>query len=209
MTDLNKTAIALVIDRSGSMGSIRQEAENSVNEYIREQKELDGELLIEIVDFDNTVETQIPLTSADNVSKYTLTPRGLTALHDAMGQTINSLGAKLAAMPENERPGRVLFVTVTDGGENASREFDAGRVKALVKRQTDKYGWDFVFLAANQDAIVVGGALGHSTGSSLTFDPQNVAAAANSLSHYTTSYRGSGAAAFADSDRSQAVDSNS
>ena len=209
MTDSNKTAVALVIDRSGSMGSIRLETENSINQFLDEQKALDGELLVHIVDFDTEISTQVELTDAGNVDKYVLQPRGLTALHDEIGKTIVDFGARLAALPEDERPGKVLFVTVTDGGENASQEYkDIDVVKRMVEEQTNTYSWDFVFLGANQDAVLVGQSLGHSAGSSLTYDPGNIAVAASALSSYTTTYRGKGSASFKDSDRQAAVDSS-
>jgi uncharacterized protein YegL len=213
MTDTNKTALLLIVDRSGSMngvnGELRVETENSINTYLDDQRKEPGELLVQIVDFDTEISTQVELTNVDNVSRYKLDPRGWTALHDAMAFGIVDLGSRLAALSEDERPGRVIVVTVTDGFENASQEHTADSVKELVTHQTDKYGWDFVFLGANQDAVLTAQNLGIRTGSSLTYDPGNIAVASASLSAYTTQYRGKGSASYTDADRQAAVDSNS
>jgi len=87
-------------------------------------------------------------------------PRGNTALLDAIGQTLNTVGARLSKTPEAERPGKVIVVILTDGMENASKEFSAARVKEMITEQHGKYSWEFVYLGANQDAFKVGNSYG-------------------------------------------------
>ncbi len=93
----------------------------------------------------------------------------MTALYDAVGRTINSVGQKLAALPENERPDQVIFVILTDGFENASREFSAVKISEMIRHQTEKYGWEFVFIGANQDAVLSAQQIGIKAGAALTY----------------------------------------
>lgn len=169
MTNPDYTAILLIIDRSGSMGNIRREAENSINAFLDGQRKEPGKTTIRIVDFDfeyNLVTESIDLNDFD---KYVLTPRGSTALHDAMGRGIVEFGEELAKLKEEDRPSKVIVVTLTDGHENASQDWNADSVKLAVEHQTSSYNWNFVFLAANQNAILTAEQFGIARGSSLTF----------------------------------------
>lgn len=209
MTNPNFTAIAVVLDRSGSMYSIEKDAEGALNAFVEEQKLVPGHATLTLTKFDDTVEVS-PTLPLQEVEKIKLEPRGSTALYDAIGRTIKALGQELRTKPESERPGKVIFVVVTDGGENASKEYrSVSVINDLIAHQRDKYNWDFVFLAANQDAIATGGRLGFAHGSTMTFaaNAVGVGNTVNSLSTYATNYRGSGKAAFSDADRKAAVDS--
>jgi hypothetical protein len=117
----------------------------------------------------------------------------MTALYDALGKTINTVGQELAALDESERPGLVQFVIITDGMENASREFTSDAVKNLITHQTEKYNWDFVFVGSNQDAVLTASTLGISAGSALTYDNATVGAASASWGDYVTTTRSFGA----------------
>lgn len=206
MTDSNYTAIAVVVDRSGSMASIQLEAENGLNEFIAEQKKQDGKATLRLDQFDNVFETVFPTQDIQNVPRYHLQPRGMTALNDGIGKTVTEFGAELAALPEDERPGNVVVVVVTDGGENSSREFTTERVKELVKEQEDKYGWTFIFLAANMDAIAVGGGYGVAAGNSLTYDVNNIGATYALASSKVSGLRSTGNFdTFTDAERSSVV----
>ena len=110
-------------------------------------------------------------------------------------------------MDENDRPGNVIVVVVTDGEENSSREHTAETVKALIKDQQEKYGWEFIFLAAGQDAIATGAGYGFAAGNSMTFNADNIAQTIDTASSYVTAYRSTGALAdFTESDRTKAVE---
>jgi hypothetical protein len=170
MTDPNKTALQLVIDRSGSMISIQRDMQGGINTLLLEQAVVPGQCLASLADFDDRyAEVFTDTDLSQEVPTYTLTPRGSTALYDAVGRTITSLGARLAALPEDERPSKVMFVIVTDGHENSSREFTADQVKALVERQTNDYQWEFVYLGANQDAFDVAATFGVPTANTMNY----------------------------------------
>ncbi|MCR9293784.1 MAG: VWA domain-containing protein [bacterium] len=154
------TDITLVVDRSGSMGVIRDDAQGGVNSFIEKQASEPGEALLTLVQFDQQYEFVHQGCPIKKVPSYTLEPRGSTALLDAVGRAINETGARLAKMREKDRPGLVIFVVVTDGLENASREFTRSQIREMIEHQQAKYSWQFIFLAANQDAFCEAQALG-------------------------------------------------
>lgn len=205
MTNPNYTAIAVLMDRSGSMASMRVEAENAINSYIEDQKKEPGECTIRLADFDHDYRDVYRSTDIQKVSGYTLHPRGTTALNDGIGRLVTDFGRELSELPEEKRPGHVIVVIVTDGFENASREFAHSQVAEMIKHQQEKYGWDFVFLAAGQDAIATANAYNIDAGSALTFDPNAVSYAGASLSAYTSTTRSGGSYHFTDADRKAAA----
>jgi hypothetical protein len=157
-TDL--TDITIVIDRSGSMSSIRSDAEGGINTFIESQKTEPGEALLTLVQFDTEYEFVHKGMPIGNVPHFHLVPRGSTALLDAVGRSINETGARLAAIEESERPGLVVFVIVTDGAENSSKEFTRAKIREMIEHQQSVYKWQFTFLAANQDAFAEGASMG-------------------------------------------------
>jgi hypothetical protein len=174
-TDL--TDITLVVDRSGSMQQIRSDAEGGVNAFIESQAREPGEALLTLVQFDTEYEFVHQGAPIGDVPKYQLVPRGSTALLDAVGRAINETGARLSAMPEAERPGLVIFVVMTDGLENSSREFSKAQVKEMIERQQSVYSWHFTFLGANQDAFAEAGGMGIHAAGAAQFAQHKVAAA--------------------------------
>lgn len=153
------TEIVIVLDRSGSMASCRVQAQAGLNGFIEKQKFVPGEARVTLVQFDGAYEVVHAGRPLREVPPFTLVPRGKTALYDAVGRTINEVGARLAATPEADRPGLVAFAILTDGLENASREFTAARVSAMIDHQRTKYNWQFTYLGANQDAFAVADAM--------------------------------------------------
>lgn len=155
--------ICVVLDASGSMECIKRDTQGSFNSFIDSQKKEEGKTVFDLFQF-NTEVTR-PVKSAD-LSKidHSLMDRyqccGGTALHDAICIAIDTLGQEFAAMPEEERPESVIVAILTDGEENSSRRFSAEDVKKRIEHQRDVYSWEFMFLAANQDACTVGGRLG-------------------------------------------------
>ena len=205
MTDPNYTALLLIIDRSGSMASIRTEMIGSLTTLLREQAEQPGLLTVDVVTFDDQAETAHVLADPRSLV-VELEPRGMTALLDAVGLGVTEFGSRLAAMPEHARPGTVLVVVATDGAENASRQWTPPAIKGLLERQRGDYGWDFVFLGANQDAITTGTELGFAPESAIDFDAdaegtQNVIASA---SHYLSTSRSGGRGSFTQEERRNA-----
>ena len=173
MSKENSTLIAVVLDRSGSMSSLRESTVAGLNQFLRGQREVVGEVKFHLVQFDDQYEIHrdmADLRAIPDLTQEDFQPRGSTALFDAIGRTIQDVGARLAATPENLRPSKVVFVVQTDGFENASREYSQGRIQDMIKHQREKYSWDFVFLGANQDAILSGGALGFLPGQSLSYN---------------------------------------
>ena len=161
----NLTDITLVVDRSGSMAQIREDAEGGVNTFITEQSKEPDEALLTLVQFDTEYEFVHKGEPIQQVPKYELVPRGTTALLDAVGKAINETGERLAKMAECDRPGLVIFVVMTDGLENSSKEFTKTQVKEMIERQQNEYNWHFTFLGANQDAFAEAGGLGiHASG---------------------------------------------
>jgi uncharacterized protein YegL len=156
------TEIVVVLDRSGSMESVRTDAIGGFNTFLKEQKAAPGEANLRIVLFDDKYETLYngPLRDAPELTERTFVPRGLTALHDAMAKAVVETGMKLDALPEHEKPDKVIFVTLTDGYENASREYNQQSVRDMVTHQEEKYSWKFVYLAAGQDAVLEAEKLG-------------------------------------------------
>jgi len=187
------THIEFVIDRSGSMQGMALEAQNSVNEFVKDQLAVEGEATFSLTEFDNKFDTLYDFVSLDTVQEYTLVPRGSTALMDAVGQRISVAGDRFAKMSESERPEKVVFVIVTDGGENASQEFTREQVKGMIEKQQSQFDWAFVFLAANQDAFAAAASYGISTANSMSFaaNGQGVTKGIGNISCSVSNYRGS------------------
>lgn len=158
--DKNKSHVVLVLDRSGSMQSCREDSEGGVNAFIKEQQKLPGNVSMSIYQFDTDVELVCDTKPVSEVEDYKLEPRGMTALFDAIGRAIRDTGVQLAAMKEEDRPALVTVMIVTDGGENASREYTQSLIKSMIEDQKNVYSWQFSFLGANQDAFLTGGSLG-------------------------------------------------
>lgn len=169
--------ITLVVDRSGSMNEIRSDAEGGINAFIRDQSKQPGESLLTLVQFDTEYEFVECGTPIQKVPEYRLVPRGATALLDAVGRAIHETAARLEQIPENDRPGLVIFVVMTDGFENSSREFTKSQIKQLIKQQQDDFDWQFTFLAADQDAFAEAAAMGMAADGAAKFSKRKVGAA--------------------------------
>lgn len=210
MTNPDYTALVLVIDRSGSMHSIAAATQDALEEYLNGQSQLDGKLTVDTVFFDNKIEERDHLAEAKDVD-LSLKPRGATSLLDAIGSKINSFGQALAEMSEEDRPGKVLFVIATDGQENSSTEFTGDDISKMIKTQQDEFSWKFVFIGANQDAVQTAKSMNIAAADSITYDASNLGtqSVVGALRGYTTQYRaGEKAAAFSDSDRVAAMQSD-
>lgn len=186
--------ITLVLDRSGSMESIRADTIGGVNRFLEDQKTCSGEAVFSLHQFDTqheTVHVGKPIKDVPALTHETFVPRGGTALLDAIGRSINGAGARLSAMPEHERPGKVLFVVVTDGEENSSKEFSQAKIREMIKAQTEIYKWEFIYLGANQDAFKVGEAMAFTSANIANYKPTSagVEMAYCSASTAATNYR--------------------
>lgn len=157
MTDINLTEIVAIIDRSGSMHSLVSDTIGGFNAFLAEQKKTSGKAKITLVQFDDNYQIDyegVDVQSVKDLNEHTYRPRGSTALLDAVGKTIVTVGERLAKLKEEERPGQVIFLIITDGMENASREFtDRAKIAEMVKHQTEKYCWTFTFLGGGDSAF--------------------------------------------------------
>lgn len=180
-----ETEIVVVLDRSGSMGSIAAATVDGFNTFLDEQKNAEGEAFVTLVQFDDRYEVDYKSVPVKDVNPLingeTFKPRGMTALLDAIGKTVNEL--------ETERD--VVFVIITDGQENASREYKRDAIMAMIKTLEDEKGWYFLFLGANQDAIAAGGDMGIKGNKSFTYAATDIgtASAFASFSDNISSYR--------------------
>ena len=169
MTDPNLTHLYFLLDRSGSMQSIRTDTEGGFDAFMAEQRTQPGSCRVTLAQFDDRYEEVYRDVPVADVPPLSLQPRGTTALLDSVGRLVGDAGARLAALPEHERPGVVIVGIMTDGLENASRELTHAQVKAMVQRQTHEFSWQFLYLGADQDAIEVGTSLGVAADRSLTY----------------------------------------
>lgn len=170
MTRSDLTHLYFLLDRSGSMQSIKTDTEGGFDAFITEQREsVGGECRVTLAQFDNSYELVYSDKPLAEVPPLDLAPRGSTALLDAMGRMITDAGATLAALPEDQRPGTVIVAVMTDGHENASKEWTHPAIKSLVEQQTNAYRWQFLYMGADQDAIEVGRSMGVGAEHSVTY----------------------------------------
>ena len=208
----NYTHISIILDRTGSMESIRDDTIGGFNAFLNAQKAEPGLATLTLVQFDSQDPYEIvhrfkPLPEIPELTRETFVPRASTPLLDAMGRGINDLEKSLADLPEDERASRVVMAIITDGQENASREFRKDQVEKMIREKQEKLDWQFVFLSADLDAI--GDALqsGIHASSVLSHDKdgRGVGAAWASLSRNISDYRAARKAnvSFDDEDREQ------
>lgn len=186
----NKTHIVLVLDVSGSMELTKLETMQGFNNLIEKHAKAEGKCKASIIMFSTEpkqVYDNVDIKDVEPLTLDTYKCSGMTALHDAMGMGIKNLAEKLAG--KKNQP-TVIFVTLTDGGENASSKFSGTMVKSLVNEYTAK-GWQFVFVGANQDATLTGASLGIGASNSLTFaaNSKGVSGAYDSLTDISLSVR--------------------
>lgn len=157
------TEIVFILDRSGSMCGLEDDTIGGFNSLIEKQKKEDGDAIISTIlfdDFSEVLHDRVPLDRIEKMTEHDYYVRGCTALLDAIGGAIHHIGNVHKYAREEDRPGKTLFVITTDGMENASKRYTYDRVRYMVERQKEKYGWEFLFLGANIDALDVAGRFG-------------------------------------------------
>lgn len=152
------THITVILDRTGSMESIREDTIGGFNAFLKAQKDIPGKGTLTLVQFDSqdpyeVIISFVPLKEVPELTRETYVPRASTPLLDAMGRGINDLEERLKEIPKKERPSKVVLAVVTDGQENASREFRREQIVKMIKKHQDKDDWQFVFLSADLAAI--------------------------------------------------------
>ena len=159
----NLTELIMILDMSGSMRNLTSDTIGGYNSLIDEQKKQPGEAKVTTILFDDryiVLHDREDIQKVNPITDKEYMPRGMTAMLDAIGRTLVSVGEKLAQTPEEERPGKVLVTIITDGYENASKEYNWSAIKDMIKEQREKYSWVFSFIGADIDNISVSNSLG-------------------------------------------------
>lgn len=194
----------IINDRSGSIEKILAGMQDGFNEFIAAQQSLvtDGtlsKLTASLWQFDDRIDLVGSFLPITDFAGYKIQPRGNTAMYDAIGRAIVTEGEVLAAMPEDERPGQVVVIVISDGQENWSKEWLPGsRVAALLEQQKSQYNWQVIYIGTNQDAFKEGASIGVAAGGTLSYantstGASNAWASTNSaLGRYTRSAAGAG-----------------
>ena len=181
----NYVKIINIIDKSGSMGSIIDTAISGFNEFLMDQKRVEGRALVSTVLFSDgyyPIYEDMDVQSVEFLNKNNYTTNGSTALYDAIGRTINNEIDKLGNLPMEERPDKILCVILTDGEENHSSKFTKDQIKKLIGEMREDFKWEFIFLAANEQAST--------TASTLNISASNSYAFANSAGGLKDAYKG-------------------
>ena len=157
------TELVFILDKSGSMSGLEADTIGGYNSMLKKQQSIEDECHITTVLFDNYYELlhdRIDIKAVSLITEKEYQVGGSTALLDAIGNTIHKIGNAQKHTAENYRAEKVMFVIITDGEENSSREYSAEKVKAQIERQKTKFGWEFIFLGANIDAVQTAGRFG-------------------------------------------------
>jgi len=178
----NLTELVMILDRSGSMGGLESDTIGGYNSMLRKQRETKGEVLVSTVLFDDESEVlydRIPLQDMPQMTEKEYYVRGCTALLDAIGGAIHHIGNVHKYAKDEDRPEKTIFVITTDGLENASKRYSYEKVKQMVERQKEKYGWEFLFLGANIDAIETAGRFGIAPDRAANYNSDHMGTALN------------------------------
>lgn len=188
------TEILCVLDRSGSMAAMQAEAIGGFNHFLEEQRKLPGRALLTLILFDHeydVLHAARPIGSVPPMDTGTYVPRGTTALHDAVGRTIDDAVARQARLSDGDRPDKTVMCILTDGLENASRDYSGERIREMIRARR-REGWEFVFLAADQDAVTTARAMAIPRADAAAFarTPDGTFAALHDLSARVAEKRG-------------------
>jgi len=203
------THIHILLDRTGSMEIIRDDTIGGFNAFLKEQKALPGKATMTLVQFDSQAPYEVihdfkPIDEVAELTRETFVPRASTPLLDAMGRAINDLDAKISSIAEI--PNRVVMVIITDGQENASREFHKNLVEEMIKQKQASADWQFVFLSADLASIDDAAALGFKQASTMAYDQEKAGvrsmytSASDSISRYR---KGEKSVSFSEEDRAK------
>jgi len=184
------THIAMVIDRSGSMFTGWKDVVGGYKQLIKDNKALDGKCTFTVAAFDTDYELLEDFTDIQEVDEeLRVSPRGMTALLDAIGKTISTVGEELAKLKKKDRPDKVIMMVQTDGQENASKEFTKDAIKKMITEQTEKYAWQFMFLGATLEAVNEAQTWGFSPDSTSTYSTDKYSATVGLQSNKLTGMR--------------------
>ena len=159
----NLTELVFILDKSGSMSGLEKDTIGGFNSLLEQQRKVDGECVITTVLFDNRYELlhdRIDIRAVQPITRKEYFVGGSTALLDAIGRTIHKIDTAQKNTTEDYRAEKVMFVIITDGEENASRHFSSAQIRQMIQHQKERYGWEFIFLGANIDAVETAGRFG-------------------------------------------------
>ena len=159
----NLTEIVYILDRSGSMGGLEEDTIGGFNSMMEKQKKTGEQALVSTVLFDDVCEVlhdRVPLDKIEKMTDQQYYVRGCTALLDAVGGAVHHIGNVHKYAREEDRPAKTIFVITTDGMENASKNYSYDKIQKMVRKQQEKYGWEFIFIGANIDAYAEAQRLG-------------------------------------------------
>jgi len=187
----NLTELILVVDRSSSMSDVRLSTVSALKEYLNTQKQLPGEALLTYITFSSDYKVELEGKNIKEVNDNifdTYVASGMTALLDAIGVAIDSVGKRFADMEESKRPEKVMMIILTDGEENSSKEYKLMQIKDKVKHQESVYKWEFLFLGADIDAISSGSSI--SMSKSVSLNKHDMMTNMSKATLYSGSFRG-------------------
>ena len=191
----NYTHITVVLDKSSSMTTVQDATIDGFNKFFDEQKTVPGHATCTLVQFSDSPDVTfsgVDINYVSNLNRDAYRPSGSTALFDGIRKAVETTGQYLGSIPEPDRPSKVIVLIMTDGEENVSRYTTAAQVAEMIKHQSEKYSWQFVFIGANQDAILTAASMGISAGNALNYaanaagTAQAIASTNNSLRTYRT-----------------------
>lgn len=187
----NYTHIIILLDKSGSMTVIKNDMESGLQSFINEQKLVEGDCTVTIAEFNHDYEIVHNRKDIQEIDKIEIEPEGSTALIDSMVRLILESSRDLSLLNDNEKPDRVLFVTITDGQENASRTYTSAYLKDLIESQKKDFNWNFVYLGANQDSFDVASEFGINLTSTANYTAtrEGISTMTASLSKSTVQFR--------------------
>lgn len=168
-----KDEIVLIIDKSGSMDTIKDDAIGGFNSFLTEQKDIERDANVTFVLFDDRydlIHNGKDIHEVEELTKKTYRPSGTTALLDAVGRTVDRVGERLNELTNSEKPENVIVFILTDGMENASSDYTKDQVKEMIQHQESKYSWEFIYGGANQDAFEEAGGLGIKAQNTFNFE---------------------------------------
>lgn len=173
MANKNLTEMVFILDRSGSMAGLEADTIGGYNSLLEKQKKEVGDAVVTTVLFDDHYEMlhdRVAIKKIKDITNREYFARGMTALLDAIGKTINHVGNRHKNALESEVPDKTMVVIITDGFENASREYSLSQVKKMIEHQKEKYGWEFLFLGANIDAVSTASSMGITADRAVTYE---------------------------------------
>lgn len=193
-----RTELVFILDRSGSMTGLEADTIGGYNAMLEKQRDIPGDCVITTVLFDNRYELlhdRIDIRAVRPITEKEYFVGGCTALLDAIGKTIHKIAAAQKNTAEDYRAEKVMFVIITDGAENSSREYSSDRVKAMIEKEKTRYGWEFVFLGANIDAVETAGRFGIEADRAVDYVPDSEGTQLNfqAMSNAVASFRQCGA----------------